>query len=79
MYLMPLSVFMKTSEKRSGDTGNMLNANTSLAEFHLLDTDVASVIWEAVSIEKTSSSVYMWGMGGWGGGIFLINDCWGWT
>lgn len=59
MYMMPLSVFMKTSEKRSGDTGNMLNANTSLAEFHLLDTDVASVIWEAVSIEKTSSSDYM--------------------
>lgn len=59
MYMMPLSVFMKTSEKRSGDTGNMLNANTSLAEFHLLDTDVASVIWEAVSIEKMSSSDYM--------------------
>ena len=56
---MPLSVFMKTSENRSGNTGNMLNANTSLAEFHLLDTDVASVIWEAVSIEKMSSSDYM--------------------
>ena len=59
MYLMPLSVFMKTSENRSGNTENMLNANTSQAEFHLLDTDVASVIWEAVSIEKTSSSDYM--------------------
>ena len=59
MYLMPLSVFMKTSENRSGNTGNMLYANTSLAEFHLLDTDVASVIWEAVSIEKMSSSDYM--------------------
>ena len=56
---MPLSVFMKTSENRSGNTENMLNANTSLAEFHLLDTDVASVFWEAVSIEKTSSSDYM--------------------
>ena len=59
MNLMPLSVFMKTSENRSGNTENMLNANTSQAEFHLLDTDVASVIWEAVSIEKTSSSDYM--------------------
>ena len=56
---MPLSVFMKTSENRSGNTENMLNANTSQSEYHILDTHVASVIWEAVSIEKTSSSDYM--------------------